>query len=509
MSKYCKMCNTVIADSNTSGLCRRCSQKKAVEKRKQTCMERYGVDNVMHSKQFVNKIADTMLERYGVNCAMKVPKFREKFKDTMIELYGVPYYVMTDEYLSNSHFRISSENRSIGELFENSGFTVKYEFTIEDKMYDILLPDINTVIEVDPSYTHNVIGNHWTKTGVQEDYHKVKTAVAHENGYRCIHIFDWDDIEKIINILKPKSKIFARNCKLEEIDKKVCDEFLDRYHLQKSTRSSTLRLGLYHNDELVQVITFGKPRYNKNYEYELLRLCTKPEIQVIGGASKLFKHSLNILKSSSIISYCDMSKFDGTVYNKLGMKLIRLNSPQEIWSKGNDKILGSTLRSIGYDKLFNANYGKGSSNEELMIKNGWLPVYDCGQSVYVLESNELCNPDSTEISIDLDYSKLVEITRKSKEKRCEFCGELFVPTSNRQRYCKRSHYRICPVCGKQYLEDNVENLKRPAVACSYECRVRKTQQTSLERYGCKVPGNSVEARKKAKMTYQTRHSEID
>ena len=504
MSKYCKICNKLLAESNVSGLCRSCSQKKATEKRKETCMKRYGVDNVMHSKQFVDKITNTMLERYGVNCAMKVPKFREKFKDTMLNLYGVPYYVMTDEYLSNSHFRISSENKSIGKLFEDEGFNVEYEFTIEDKMYDLLLPNINTVIEIDPSYTHNVIGNHWTKTGVQEDYHKIKTAVAYENGYRCIHIFDWDDVEKIVNMLKLRSKIYARNCKIEELDKKVCDEFLNNYHLQGSTRSSTLHLGLHYNDELVQVITFGKPRYNKNYEYELLRLCTKPEIQVIGGASKLFKHALKILKSNNIISYCDMAKFNGFVYDKLSMKLLRINSPQEVWSKGRNRILGSTLRSIGYDKLFDANYGKGSSNEELMIKDGWLPVYDCGQAVYVMERKDVNYSDDINLSINIDYNKLAEITRKSKEKQCEFCGELFVPSSNRQRYCKRLHYRICPVCGKTYLEDNVENLKRPPVACSYECRVKKTQQTSLERYGCKVPGNSIEARRKAALTYMTK-----
>lgn len=499
MYKVCISCGKPVADSNISGLCRSCSQKAAVEKRKSTCIERYGVDNVMHSKQFVDKIANTMLERYGVNCAMKVPKFRQKFKDTMIELYGVPYYVMSDEYLSNSHFRISSENKLIGKMFEDSGFSVKYEFNIEDKMYDILLPDINTIIEVDPSYTHNVIGNHWSKTGVQEDYHKIKTALAHENGYRCIHVFDWDNIGKIINLLKPRSKIFARKCTVKYVDKKTCDSFLDKYHIQGNTRSSPIRLGLYFKNELVQIMTFGKPRYNKNYDYELLRLCTKSGIQVVGGASKLFKNACSKLESRKIISYCDLAKFEGKVYEQLGMRLLRINSPQEVWSKGENKILGSTLRSIGYDKLFNTNYGKGTSNEELMIKSGWLPVYDCGQAVYVLEGEEE-KIEQLDSSIDIDYKKLNEITRKSKEKLCEFCGQPFIPSSNRQRYCKRPHYRICPVCGKKYLEDNVENLKRPPVACSYECRVKRTQQTSLERYGCKVPGNSTEARKKAKIT---------
>ena len=28
-------------------------------------------------------------------------------------------------------------------------------------------------------------------------------------------------------------------------------------------------------------------------------------------------------------------------------------------------------------------YGKDTNNEELMIKHGWLPIYDCGQKVFI------------------------------------------------------------------------------------------------------------------------------
>lgn len=92
-----------------------------------------------------------------------------------------------------------------------------------------------------------------------------------------------------------------------------------------------------------------------------------------------------------------------------------------------------------------------------------------------------------------------------KEKICKFCNQPFVPTSGKQRYCKRPHYMNCPVCGKQYLVTNNENLKRPPVACSYECRVKRTRETSLQRYGVVAPGNNSEARKKAKQTMVERY----
>lgn len=45
-------------------------------------------------------------------------------------------------------------------------------------------------------------------------------------------------------------------------------------------------------------------------------------------------------------------------------------------------ITNNLLLQRGYDQLFGTDFGKGTSNEQLMIENGWLPVYDCGQVVY-------------------------------------------------------------------------------------------------------------------------------
>ena len=60
----------------------------------------------------------------------------------------------------------------------------------------------------------------------------------------------------------------------------------------------------------------------------------------------------------------------------------------------------------------------------------------------------------------------------------------------------------CPVCGKEYLCVNKEKLKYPPVACSYECRRKKAKQTTFEKSGVYTsPGNTPEAREKAKKTF--------
>lgn len=48
-------------------------------------------------------------------------------------------------------------------------------------------------------------------------------------------------------------------------------------------------------------------------------------------------------------------------------------------------ITNNLLLQRGYDQLFNEHYGKGTSNEDLRIKSGWLPVYDCSQKVFTWE----------------------------------------------------------------------------------------------------------------------------
>ena len=87
-----------------------------------------------------------------------------------------------------------------------------------------------------------------------------------------------------------------------------------------------------------------------------------------------------------MISYCDVSKFTGNVYRAIGMRLKSITHPNKIWSKGDKKITQNLLNQRGYDQLFKANYGKGTSNEQLMLEHGWLPIFDCGQAVYVYDS---------------------------------------------------------------------------------------------------------------------------
>ena len=84
---------------------------------------------------------------------------------------------------------------------------------------------------------------------------------------------------------KYKTRLYARKCEIIELDEDK--EFLNLYHIQGSC-SSSIKLGLKHENELVAVMSFGKSRFNKQYHWELLRYASKD--CVIGGAGKLLAY---------------------------------------------------------------------------------------------------------------------------------------------------------------------------------------------------------------------------
>ena len=63
--------------------------KESKEKIKQTCLEKYGVEYFWQSDECKEKIKQTCLEKYGVDSPLKSEKIRNKGKKTCLEKYGV------------------------------------------------------------------------------------------------------------------------------------------------------------------------------------------------------------------------------------------------------------------------------------------------------------------------------------------------------------------------------------------------------------------------------------
>lgn len=361
---------------------------------KDTNLQRYGVPCVLQNEKIKMKIAKTNKERYGSCYNLSNPIFKERIKNTCLDKYGVPYACMTEQCRKANGNSNSKINQKFSQRLKDNGIENKLEKPLNEYSYDIEILNSNILIEINPTYTHNTTyGSEFRghkKRPLNKEYHFEKTVNAIKNGYRCIHIWDWDNEDKIINILKTKKKIYARNCVCKEINKNECSTFLKDNHLQGNCRGQKVMIGLFFDNKLVEVMTFGKPRYNKKYDWELLRLCSNFEYIIIGGVNKMFTYFLIKYLPNSIISYCDNSKFDGDVYEKIGFIKENYGKPSKHWYnvKTKQHITDNLLRQRGYDQLFNTNYGKGISNEILMKENGFVEIYDCGQSTYIWNKNE-------------------------------------------------------------------------------------------------------------------------
>lgn len=191
---------------------------------------------------------------------------------------------------------------------------------------DLYYPENNIAIEFNGNYWHDE--NH-----KQKDYHFNKFKLCKENGIRLISVFesDWrNNRDKIINILKDtfieNTAIYARNFSINKLDYKTKSDFVNKYHFYGDSNQGTISYGLYYNNELVSVMSFGKMRgqnklHNNKDHYELVRFVTKDSIRVIGGASKLFKKFISEYQPVYIICYSDNDFFTGETYHKLGFKL--------------------------------------------------------------------------------------------------------------------------------------------------------------------------------------------
>ena len=146
---------------------------------------------------------------------------------------------------------------------------------------------------------------------------------------------------------KTKTKIYARDCEVREVPKAEEQAFLQRCCFY-GARGSSLALGLYLKRDrgelkkgtLVLLATFGLNFYgNKKHKtdpkVEVLRVATCLNVQVVGGASKIFSHfikdypALTVVRAGQkveipvdkVVYYVDADHWSGTGMKAQGYEL--------------------------------------------------------------------------------------------------------------------------------------------------------------------------------------------
>jgi len=138
------------------------------------------------------------------------------------------------------------------------------------------------------------------------------------------------------------------------------------------------------NKKLLAIMTFGKSRFSKHAEYELLRYCSLKNHNIVGGASKLLREFQRQYPDKSIISYSKKEFNTGNMYSKLGFKKIHSSSPAYYYTKDYSTIHNRVAFQKHKLASLLENYDSNLSEWDNMQNNGYDRIWDCGNDVWLL-----------------------------------------------------------------------------------------------------------------------------
>ena len=412
------------------------------EKAKQTRLLKYGYEYVMQCPESRVRCQETMLKKYGVKwylCKKELNRngnTRKSYEGMLHNEYDVPAFTYEEyerrdddqqqlkfrckrcgnEFLARHHDGMhdrcpvcypvvkcegtSLEEKELVEFIKTVADDVKQNDRAILKPYelDALIVKQKLAIEFDGLYWHSYDGQLHDK-----NYHLKKTQMCEEKGIQLIHVFESEWIHKkdivksrLKNLLEVHDKvIYARRCQIREVDSKISREFQERTHIQGSVNAK-LSLGLFFNSQLVALMTFGKSRFNKHHDWELLRFSTELNCHVVGAASKLLKHFEEVYKPKSIMTYADRRWSQGKLYKALGFQLDHVSPPSYWYFKNCSSILESRQKYQKHKlkELFLATYDENKTEMQNMTDNGYHCIFDCGNLVFVKNYCQKCMIES-------------------------------------------------------------------------------------------------------------------
>jgi hypothetical protein len=306
---------------------------------------------------------------------------KEKIKAINIKKYGYAVYTQDPDrkHLINSR-KSSKQEKSVAKFIEKLGFATKSDRKIlNGKELDILIEGLDIAIEYCGIYWHSEIH-------LNKNYHKEKYTKCLEQGIKLITIFsdEWrhrrPQVESMLRTNLGKNKrVYGRDCQFKPIEKTEGKKFVNDCHIQELNRASSHNFGLYYKDELVSVMLFDRhPRDNN--KLTLSRFCTKYGISVVGGASKLFKNSLNYLPNKDIYTWSDNRWSNGFLYNTLGFTLIK-ELPIDysyVHNRNPNKRIPKQKM-----KKSNINCPKDITEKAFLENLGYYRIWDCGKKSWL------------------------------------------------------------------------------------------------------------------------------
>lgn len=349
--------------------------KEILNKREETCLNKYGVKSSFQAEEVKKKIKETNLKRYGVENPKLSDKLKDKERQTRLKTGSQKFQGNeVEEFLNSWHLSrkptasdlviwLEAKNKHVDltnvykliVLQEKEEYFIKKESYLElivsdflDKYnikyerhnraiispleLDFYIPEYNLALEVNDIYSHNSSQTHYGREARPIDYHFNKTNLCEERGIRLIHLFEphllnehkWKVLQDIIlHACKKTIKIAARKTKLK-IDKAIhYKDFFNQNNINGYRKADTAFMLLDKNtNEPLMGYCVGDAYFGKGkYDAEIARGACKLGYTVVGGSSKLWNaiisyYNTHNLKNesgqlNSIVYYVDRNYYNG------------------------------------------------------------------------------------------------------------------------------------------------------------------------------------------------------
>lgn len=224
--------------------------------------------------------------------------------------------------------------------------------------------------------------------------------------------------ERLLMTSRNTRRSYARDTEIQEVENDVADAFIEENHSQGAAKKNEKKhsLGIFKNDELLGVVQFCLPRTSKKhreYSLELLRLCFKKDVRVVGGGSKLIKHYIKNYDPDDFFTYQDATGELTDIYEQSGMRFVSQDKEKtyivapgvtlETGDRrsvlgigyatrfGPDRILGTNIGEVFHPQDHETKPGKRKTNLEIFTEDlKWRIKKTAGDRVY-----EWINPNKT------------------------------------------------------------------------------------------------------------------
>lgn len=295
--------------------------KQKIEKKN---LDNFGVSNAMQSSIIKEKHKKSIQEKYKVDNVFKLKNVKSKYSKKFT--LQVPEFMQT--CIDNSANHYDKTQLEIQNWLNSFGFNFKSN-------RDLIVGREIDLYDENKKLAIEYCGLHWHHEFSPEprdnNYHFNKYKGCLDKGVQLLTIFsdEWEKREKqckshikaILGIFD--KRIYARKCKIKELDKAIGRQFFADNHIQGANSLGIVFFGLIYEDELMGVMSLG--RHNRQYNNLVLdRLCFKDGVQVVGGASRLFNCCVRWARANNytdILSFSDNRWSLGKVYGAMNFRL--------------------------------------------------------------------------------------------------------------------------------------------------------------------------------------------